>query len=370
MEISRKPEWSKEVAATPIETGSGAFSRTVLAVVVSYKTSDLVKNLLVSLDKERKTEAARSFLLRVVVVDNDSGDAAPVRRAVNDAGYQDWVTVITAPRNGGFAYGNNLGFRHGFDTVPVPDYFLLLNPDTEVRSGAISALVGFLDQHPDAGIVGSCLEYPDGRPWPFAFRFPSLLSELDNGLRLGVVSRLLHKHIVLRPMGNVPAQVDWFSGASMMLRRQVIEEVGGMDENYFLYFEETDFCRKIGAAGWARYYVPASRVMHIIGQSTGLTGAKEGPKRLPAYWFESRRRYFAKNHGLLYAIATDAVFFLAHLVGEVKEKIKGHGNPGIPYLASDFLHYSVLRRSNWTLASPQEWKPIRLQSSQRQSHVL
>ena len=333
--------------------------RTVLAVVVSYKTSDLVKNLLDSLARERAPEADRGVLLRALVVDNASGDAEPIQRAVDDAGYRDWVTVIAAPRNGGFAYGNNLGFRHGFESAPVPDYFFLLNPDTEVRRGAITALVRFLDQHPEAGIVGSSFESQDGRPWLFAYRYPSWLSELDNGLRLGVVSKLLRKHIVLRPMGDVPEQVDWFPGASMMLRRQVIEDVGGMDENYFLYFEETDLCRKVKAAGWTIWYVPESRVMHIVGQSTGGTIDRQGKQRLPPYWFESRRRYFTKNHGLLYAMATDAVFFLAYLAGETKEKLKAHGNPGIPHLARDILRYSVLRGRNRTLAPPQEWRPVK-----------
>lgn len=338
---------------------SAAPQHTVLAVIVTYKTSGLVKNLLASLAGERLAEAARNIVLRVVVIDNASGDAELIQHLVTDAGNQDWITVTSAPRNGGFAYGNNLGFRHGFESSPVPDFFLLLNPDTEVRGGAISALVDFLDRHSDAGIVGSSFELQDGHPWPYAFRYPSLLSELNHGLRLGVVSKLLHRYIVARPMGNIPEQVDWFPGASMMVRRQVIEAVGGMDENYFLYYEETDFCRKIKSAGWTIWYVPESRVMHIAGQSTGVTGEQEGTKRLPGYWFESRRRYFAKNHGLPYAMATDAVLLLAYAVGQAKETLKGHGHPGVPHFAHDVLRYSVLRKANQAIAPAQEWKPTR-----------
>jgi N-acetylglucosaminyl-diphospho-decaprenol L-rhamnosyltransferase len=333
---------------------SAAPQRTVLAVIVTYKTSGLVKNLLTSLAGERLAEAARNIVLRVVVIDNASGDAELIQPMVTDAGNQDWITVTSAPRNGGFAYGNNLGFRHGFESPTVPDFFLLLNPDTEVRSGAISALVDFLDRHDNAGIVGSSFELQDGRSWPYAFRYPSLLSELDHGLRLGVVSKLLHRYIVTRPMGNIPEQVDWFPGASMMVRRQVIEAVGGMDENYFLYYEETDFCRKIKSAGWTIWYVPESRVMHIAGQSTGVTGEHEGTKRLPGYWFESRRRYFAKNHGLPYAMATDAILLLAYAVGQAKETLKGHGRSGVPHFANDVLRHSVLRKANRTLAPAQE----------------
>lgn len=257
---------------TPMDRNPKNPARSVLAVIVTYKTSTLVKNLLVTLANERAPEASRNVSLRVVVIDNASGDAEPIQRAVMESAWQDWVTVVAAPKNGGFAYGNNLGFRHGFESATVPDYFFLLNPDTEVRAGAISALVRFLDQHSDAGIVGSSLEDENGQPWPFAFRYPSLLSELDRGLRLGVVSWLLRNHIVTRPMGGISEQVDWFPGASMMLRRKVIEDLGGMDESYFLYYEETDFCRKIKGAGWTIWYVPESRVMHIAGQRHGCDG--------------------------------------------------------------------------------------------------
>jgi N-acetylglucosaminyl-diphospho-decaprenol L-rhamnosyltransferase len=332
-------------------------ARTVLAVIVSYKSSALVKNLLASLANERIPEATRNVSLRVLVIDNASGDAAPIQRFVTESAYQDWVTVLAAPQNGGFAYGNNLGFRHGFESDTVPDYFFLLNPDTEVRAGAISALVRFLDQHADAGIVGSSLEDEHGRPWPYAFRYPSLLSELDHGLCLGVVTRLLRNHIVARPMGNVSEQVDWFPGASMMLRRKVIEDLGGMDENYFLYYEETDFCRKVKGAGWTIWYVPESRVMHIAGQSTGVTGEQKEPRRLPAYWFESRRRYFAKNHGVYYAMAVDAVFLLANRLGQAKAKLKSQATRDVPYLATDILRHSVLRKANRTLVPAKEWRP-------------
>ena len=331
--------------------------RTVLAVIVSYKSAKLVKNLLDSLAKERAPEAARNITFRAVVIDNASGDAAPLQQTVSESGYQDWVTIVPAPRNGGFAYGNNLGFRHGMESAEVPDYFFLLNPDTEVRSGAITPLVRFLDQHPNAGTAASSLEAQDGQPWPFAFRFPTLLSEFEHGLHLGLLSRLLRNHIVLRPMGNVPEQVDWFPGASMMVRRKVVEDLGGMDESYFLYYEETDFCLKVRRAGWTHWYVPESRVMHIAGETTGVTGKNQGKQPLPDYWFESRRRYFAKNHGPGYALATDVVRLAAHVAGELKEKLKPHGSPGIPNFTRDLYRHCLLHRANWKLAPVHEWRP-------------
>ncbi len=88
-----------------------------------------------------------------------------------------------------------------------------------------------------------------------------------------------------------------------------------MDENYFLYFEETDFCYRAKKAGFATWYVPESRVMHIMGQSTTVTDLTRGPKRLPSYWFESRRRYFAMTYGIGHAIGIDIVALLACSIG-------------------------------------------------------
>lgn len=344
---------------TSIESLHKPRPRTVLAVIVSYKSAELVKNLIASLARERAAEADRGLCLRAVVIDNASGDAEPIQRAVVEGGHESWVHVMPAPENGGFSYGNNLGFRHGFGFEDVPELFFMLNPDTEVRPGAFRALVDFFDKHPDAGIAGSSLENQDGTPWPYAFRYPSLWSELDYGLRLGVVTKLLQKHTVARAMGTVAEQVDWMPGAAMMVRREVIERLGGLDQAYFLYYEETDFCLKVKKAGYSIWYVPESRVMHIAGQSTGVTGHQPVAKPLPDYWFESRRRYFAKNHGLAYAMATDAVLLVSHALGEVKERfLKRAPSPSIPHFARDVFRHSVIHKANRQVCPSVEWRPL------------
>jgi len=145
----------------------------------------------------------------------------------------------------------------------------------------------------------------------------------------------------------------------MMIRREVIEQVGGMDERFFLYYEETDYCRKVKNAGWELWYVPQSRVMHLAGQSTGVTDRQEEAQRLPDYWFESRRRYFLKNHGLLYAMATDAVLLVSYAIGQAKERIKLRPDRGTPYLLSDILRHSPLRKANRTILPAEEFRPAR-----------
>jgi N-acetylglucosaminyl-diphospho-decaprenol L-rhamnosyltransferase len=132
----------------------------------------------------------------------------------------------------------------------------------------------------------------------------------------------------------------------MMTRWSVIDQIGGFDENYFLYFEETDFCLRARKAGFSTWYVPESRVMHIAGQSTNVTAPKETLERLPAYWFESRRRYFAVNHGVRYAMITDAVAALAHALGFLKRVALGRRHQGIPHFLTDLLQHSPLRPRN------------------------
>jgi GT2 family glycosyltransferase/thioesterase domain-containing protein len=327
----------------------------VTILVVSYRTAALVARLLASIAAER--ERTRDTLdIRTLVVDNASGDAPALREALDAGRWHDWATLLEAERNGGFAYGNNLGFAHAYARGEAPDFFYLLNPDTEVRPGAIAALVEFLQAHPGAGIAGSSLETASGEPWPYAFRFPSLQSEIEQGLGFSLATRLLSRKVVARRMGARAEPIDWIPGAAMMVRRRVIDHVGGMDERYFLYYEETDFCRKVKAAGYSVWYVPQSRVMHIAGQSTGVTVQRETARRLPDYWFESRRRYFAKHHGVGYAMATDALTLIASALGRVKLALQRRSARAVPRYLFDVARHSPLRAKNRTVLPAQEFR--------------
>lgn len=310
-----------------------------LIVIVNYRTALLTISCLRSLEQE----VASSRSMRVVVIDNDSGDAEAIEQSVVENAWQEWVTVIAAERNGGFSYGNNRGIELGLRWAEPPDYFLLLNSDTEVRGSAVTALVEFLDAHPEVGIAGSSFENPDGSDWPHAFRFPSIASQFEQGIRLGVVSRWLRHRIVAMTMGqHEAAKVDWVAGASMMIRRQVIESVGMMDEKYFLYFEEVDYCLQALRSGWQCWYVPQSRVMHICGQSTGVSSPSQNNRPLPDYWFASRSRYFVKNHGPWYARVADLAFIAGFSLRLVRHKLTGKVAIGPSNFFRDFFRSSVI----------------------------
>src|SRR3984957_14589967 len=310
----------------------------VAVVVVTYRCARLTIDALESVAAERSASGLR---VRAIVVDNDSGDLPVIAQATQRNDWSSWVTLVSAPRNGGFAYGNNLGIARAY-ADGIPDYIYLLNPDAQARPGGIAALVRFLSERAEVGIAGSGFENLDGSDWPIAFRFPTLLSELDAGLQWGVVSRLLERWVVARVMTRAAEPVDWICGASMMIRPAVLASIGGMDEKYFLYFEETDFCRRARLAGHSTWYVPESRVMHIMGQSTSVTDTRQGTQRLPAYWFESRRRYYILAFGPWRAAAIDLVALVANSLGHLKRLAQGRRRAGVPHYIRDLLRHSVL----------------------------
>ncbi len=314
----------------------------VAIIIVTYKSASFAIDCLDTIAVERSTPGLR---IRVIVVDNASGDAQPIRRAIKKNDWSSWVTLVEAPRNGGFSYGNNLGIRRAYEDGP-PAYFHLLNPDTRVFKGAIGALVQFLEMHPNVGIAGSRLEDLNGANWAFGFGFPSMLSELDRGLGFGWASRVLQWWTFAMEERPEPQPVDWVSGTSMMIRRDVIESIGGLDENYFLYFEDPDFCFRAKKAGFSTWCVPESRIMHISGQSTGVTGHQPSPRRLPGYWYESRRRFFSANYGVWYAWATDVVALLAYSLGSAKLLVQGREHLRPPHLVTDLARHSVLWPKN------------------------
>ncbi|HKJ62380.1 MAG TPA: glycosyltransferase family 2 protein [Hyphomicrobiales bacterium] len=211
------------------------------------------------------------------------------------------------PRNGGFSYGNNGIIRDYMAQPSPPDYLWLLNSDTVVRPGAFAPLLSFMNKTPEAGIVGSRLEHMDGTPQHSAFRFHSLAAEFEASVNLGPVSKILRHWQIAPPIADTIQRYDWLSGASMLIRREVFEQTGLFDEGYFLYDEETDFCIRADKCGWQCWYVPESRIVHLIGRSTGVTGDSDRSRRRPSYWFESRRRFYAKHYGRLYGSLADLV---------------------------------------------------------------
>lgn len=315
----------------------------LLIVIVNYRSAGMVIDCLASIADELRDHLALASA-RVIVTDNASGDDSiqTLSAAITAHQWTTWCELRPLDRNGGFAFGNNEGIRAALAEVDAPDVVLLLNPDTIVRPGGIARLVGFMAEHPNIGIAGSRLEDPDGTPQRSAFRFPSIAGEFERGIRLGPVSKLLHRWVVAPPVPTEAGPCDWVSGASMIVRREVFDRLGLIDEQYFMYYEELDFCLAAHRAGYGCWYVPSSRVMHLVGSISQLGDNRKHHKRRPGYWFEARRRYFVKNHGRFYAALADAVFLIGFTSWRIRRRIQRKPDTDPPQLLWDTLAHSVI----------------------------
>jgi N-acetylglucosaminyl-diphospho-decaprenol L-rhamnosyltransferase len=270
---------------------------------------------------------------RVCVVDNDSSDGSfeAIVEAVAARGWGDRVDVVQSGYNGGFGYGNNVALRRGLLASDRPDYFYLLNSDAVPDEGAVAALLHYMDANPHVGIAGSSIRGFDGERQRSTFRFPTMWSEIDRTARLGVLTKILEDRVVTMPMPlRSTTSVDWVAGASMMLRRSMLEQIGLFDEAFFLYYEETDLCLRARRAGWQVGYVRESSVAHIGGASTGVHSHTVAQKPMPAYVFASRRHYFLKNHGRAALWAANAAHLVAGATFRVRRRLQAKSDPERP----------------------------------------
>jgi len=213
----------------------------------------------------------------------------------------------------------------------------VLNSDAFPDAGCIDTLMAHMQAHPRAGFAASHVRGEDGEDHTTAFRFPSILGEFEGAARLGFISRLLKNSIVAPALPRETTKVDWAAGASIVMRAKMLDEIGLFDETFFLYFEETDLVKRAARAGWDCWYVPEARVVHIGSVSTGM---KEW-RRMPAYWFASRRHYFVKNHGRIYAACAWGARVKGAALHRLRCAIKGQPSQDPPHFLGDLVRYGL-----------------------------
>jgi len=234
----------------------------------------------------------------IIVVDNASvdGSVGMVRERFP------MVTLIENQHNPGFAAANNQAIERAGGSC-----LLLLNPDTVVMPDSLDALVRFMDNNPDAGAAGSMLLNSDGSLQQSCHPYPTIGRELW---------RLLHLDYLI-PLGiypmdkwptDRPQAVDTVRGASLMVRREVIEQVGLLDETFFMYSEEVDWCARINDGGWGIYWVPDSQIVHFGGQST-----RQIPTEMFLQLYRAKLMYFRKHGGPLSGYLYKVVLFIASM---------------------------------------------------------
>ena len=263
-------------------------------VIVNYNTEKLLKNCLESLHA-----GANGTPLDIWVVDNDSQDqsVAMVRSLFPQ------VNVIESPSNVGFSKANNMAISQGRS-----DYILLLNPDTLILEDAIERMVQFMDQNPKVGVAGCKVLNRDGTlylPCRRSIPTPTIAFYRLSGLSLLFPkSRVLAKYNLTYEDPEQTHEVGAVSGAFLMIRRKVVEEIGMLDEGFFMYGEDLDWCLRTQRAGWAVMYHPDAQIIHYQGQSTKYNSRKAAVEFYRAMYL-FHKKHFAKEcspitNGLIY----------------------------------------------------------------------
>ena len=280
-------------------------------VIVNYRTPVLVTACLETLLPELTNMAAN-----VVLVDNNSGDGSPeiIRTwlLANDSDHK--VLFVQSETNSGFAGGNNLGIR-----AACAQYYLLLNSDTLVRPGALVKLLEAMERFPEAGLISPRLEWPDGQGQESCFRFHTPYSELMRSSQTRLIDNFFKKYVVAIPVQEPISRPEWTSFACVLIRSEVFDQVGLLDDGYFMYFEDVEFCYRARKAGWEIVHTPESHVVHLRGGSSPVKERTSKKKRQPRYFYESRTRVFYQMYGWPGLIAANLMWWLGRLVSKARQ---------------------------------------------------
>ncbi|MBN1136181.1 MAG: glycosyltransferase family 2 protein [Anaerolineae bacterium] len=295
----------------------------VTVVIVSWNVRDLLRRCLRSILDSRAADSggppSPHLQIEVVVVDNASGDgSAEMVRAEFPQ-----VRLIANEENRGFTAANNQGLATGQGR-----YLMVLNPDTELASDTLATMADYLEEHPRVGVMGPQLRYADGRLQPSRRRFPTLTTALFESTVLGEWwpdNRFARRYRMADTPDDAIQTVDWLVGACLLVRREAYEEAGGLDEGFFMYSEEIDWCRRIKSAGWEVVYLPTATVIHHEGKSSEQVVAARH-----IYFQSSKVRYFRKHHGAVRAELLRWFLLSTYVYQWAREGLKwliGHKRP-------------------------------------------
>ena len=286
-------------------------------VIVSWNVRDLLRSCLQSIVAEAHSGPGGGALcigdrtVEILVIDNAStdGSAEMVRRQFLQ------THLIANKENRGFTAANNQGLGRSQGR-----FLLLLNPDTEIVGDALLTMLRYMEANPKVGALGPKLVKPDGSIQSSRRRFPTFATALVESTVMQEWwqnNRVLRRYYMADTPDNAIQGVDWVVGACLLVRRQAYEQVGGLDEGYFMYSEELDWCRRIKAAGWEIAYLPTAAVIHHEGKSSEQV--------VPArhiYFQSSKVRYFRKHHGAFQAEVLRWFLLITYVYQMAREALK------------------------------------------------
>jgi hypothetical protein len=252
-------------------------------IIINWNTRELLRQCLQSL-----LEATAHYNQEIIVVDNGSSDGSPemVKTEFPE------IHLIALKENLGFARANNIAFN----VLKPSSYVLLLNPDTIPTRKVIDELILFLDKNPSAGAVGPALIYPNGRAQAGGGYFPSIITITNYCLFFSHISPLVFKGLFInhRQLGHLNSvEVDWLAGTCLLVRREIIDQVKGFNEAYFIYGEDLEWSERIKKSGWKIFYLPQTRIIHYQGASLGENSS---------VWIKSLIKYIKERKGVSYSL--------------------------------------------------------------------
>jgi N-acetylglucosaminyl-diphospho-decaprenol L-rhamnosyltransferase len=314
-------------------------------IIVNYQTPELVIACLKSLQAERSI--FKDFHVTVVDGHSDDGSVDMISSYIQSAEVGTWVTLLPLSINGGFGYANNQALLILESQGQLAEKILLLNPDTIVSLNAITYLCVQIDEHDDIGIVGGQLLSEAGELMPSAFHFSSARTEFADASRTGFLRKLLFI--------KTPAEVEWVTGAAMMIRKRALEVAGLFNDQFFLYFEEVELTTRIRRAGFRVATSPEAHIIHLGGRATQIRDAVTNAlirKRLPRYWYESRRLYFLLTRGRAYAALAGVARALGYGVWVLRCLITFRENESSAQMGRDIIRFGIWKPGDWRTPPP------------------
>jgi GT2 family glycosyltransferase len=293
--------------------------------IINYRTAEMTLDCVRSvLDDLRGGADGGRIDGHVVVTDNASGDGSAERIAgwiaAQPAGTP--VTLIRSEVNTGFSGGHNIGMG-----ARMADFYLPLNSDAHLRPGFCATMLAAAAAAPRAGLFAPRIEHEDGTPQVSAFRFASPASEFARGANTGWVTRMMRGRLVALGPDPDPDAIEWASFACILLRGDMVRALGPMDEGYFLYFEDAEYCLRARRAGWRIAWVPGARAVHHRGGSGPVKSLQKARRRMPPYYYASRTRFLYQAHGRAGLWAANAAWAAGRALAQTRRLLGRRPNP-------------------------------------------
>ncbi len=278
----------------------------VVVSIINFRTADLTLQCVQSVLADMAGIDGH-----IVVVDNLSGDGSAEKIAdwIAGQGPDLPVSLVLSPTNSGFSGGHNQGMA-----AREADFYLVLNSDAVLRPGFLREMLAAADAMPQVGLFAPRIAYDDGMPQNNCFRFPGPLSELIRSARSSVITRAFgHRDVALGP-DPAPQDIEWASFACILLRGAMLRALGPMDEGYFMYFEDAEYCLRARRAGWGIAHIRAAVAVHYRGGSGPVKTLQKERARLPRYYYSSRTRFLYQAHGRVGLIAANLLWYLGRVI--------------------------------------------------------